>query len=359
MNLFLPSTNLNFLLSYAVASFEKAAHNSDNQLLFIDQKKQNKIAEYLPDAKIFSSIDFLLAQEKNLSKLQTRKNNFLFLDKYLANLKLQNAEFLNVFVGSDRRIEFQYLMHKAAKMGIKTCGNYLDDGLYSYYNHARGKIENLINSGLKKLTYGFWWDEPQLISASKWIKNLWLLQPELAYAGIKQNKKVFDIKQYNFLEAIKVFSASYIKSQKQAGLIREQITQADVCFIISHPADFKKNFIKNLVLMLEKNLKENKKVVLKNHPALQDNHALSCELDKLANNFKDNLTILNQDLILELIIPLFSSKTNVYLDYSTGTFSFIWFGDNLDLTAFINNLHPKNPVYVDLLKAYKIPIITI
>lgn len=94
-----------------------------------------------------------------------------------------------VFVGSDRRIEFQCAMTEAVKHKPNVKGVYLDEGLFSYTCRLRSQTwrDRVLDSWIKRLMYPVDWKHPITIGASDWISEGWLLKPEKSCDLLKKN----------------------------------------------------------------------------------------------------------------------------------------------------------------------------
>ena len=87
-----------------------------------------------------------------------------------------------VHVGNDRRPETQYALELAARRNGGPCGVYLDDGLFTYVGdaHSRPWARRLIDTPLKKLAWGRWWQGAAQAGTTRWITQAWLAWPALA-----------------------------------------------------------------------------------------------------------------------------------------------------------------------------------
>lgn len=102
----------------------------------------------------------------------------------LARLAAIDADLrpVQVLVGNDRRPETQYALELAARRTGHPCGAYLDDGLFTYVGdaHARPWTRMLIDTPLKKLAWGRWWQGVAQAGTTRWITQAWLAWPALA-----------------------------------------------------------------------------------------------------------------------------------------------------------------------------------
>jgi hypothetical protein len=87
-----------------------------------------------------------------------------------------------VYVGNDRRPETQYALELAARRNGGPCGVYLDDGLFTYVGdaHARPFARMLLDTPLKQLAWGRWWQGAAQAGTTRWITQSWLAWPALA-----------------------------------------------------------------------------------------------------------------------------------------------------------------------------------
>jgi hypothetical protein len=87
-----------------------------------------------------------------------------------------------VAVGNDRRPETQFALHLATQRGHPRPGIYLDDGLFSYVGDVHGRVltRTLVDTPLKRLAWGSWWQGVAQAGCSRWIARAWLALPALA-----------------------------------------------------------------------------------------------------------------------------------------------------------------------------------
>lgn len=85
-----------------------------------------------------------------------------------------------IFTGNDRRIEFQFAMHKAQKIQPKCEGVYMDEGTFTYIGRPASLSwqDRIVDNTLKKLIYGFWWQNPPTVGASNWITTVYAAYPQ-------------------------------------------------------------------------------------------------------------------------------------------------------------------------------------
>jgi hypothetical protein len=322
--LYLPSTPLNVLVSCAHA----IAYNKSSKkvLWLIDQKNcaDNLYVRALQEWEDspFSQVTVLCGNKKGLAKLKQRKQNFKWLNNRLANLQPKT-----VFTGSDRRIEFQYVMH--CLKDLNPLGGYLDDGLYSYTGRRQVWYKDLFSSWLKKLSYGYWWEEPVTVGASSKIQQLHLFQPEAALSILKKNKQVIALNNKLFLNN-KIFnlSSSVLK------LFAEDINSyalIDVLIFIPHPNNVAKmnGYLLRLQTIISKLKNNANTIAIKYHPRVSENDPL--ELQKLGVS-----KIIPAGIASEFVLPVLPANCAVFGDVGTALLTCHWLRPDLNLTAILS-----------------------
>lgn len=86
-----------------------------------------------------------------------------------------------VFLGNDRKPETQLALVLASARAGGPCGQYLDDGLYTYLGDVRQRPwTRRIDGIVKRWAYGSWWRQISHAGTSPWIGRAWLARPDLA-----------------------------------------------------------------------------------------------------------------------------------------------------------------------------------
>jgi len=101
---------------------------------------------------------------------------------------LQPAE---IVCGNDRRVEFQYAMHRCARQGRPARGLYLDDGSFSYSGRICARPQHW--TGLRRaaewigdqLALMHWREHPRPLGTSRWVEAAWLAFPMHAHAALR------------------------------------------------------------------------------------------------------------------------------------------------------------------------------
>lgn len=344
--LFLPSTPLNVLLSAAYA----LQQNSDvvNELWLIDQRTTDNNPYYLAlldwKQSPFKQVRILPGKAKGLHKLKERRQNFAILRS-----SLEQFQPTQILVGSDRRIEFQYAMHYEKGLGKSVKGIYLDDGLYSYAGRPAQPFKDGVNAWLRKLSYGFWWQEPSTVGTSSLIEQAWLFQPSLAVAPLQQKSLMsFNIDWFT--------SSSLLSLSRSLASILcvdiEKISEIDLLILIPHPNNFKKipNYASRLRQRILEEVSLGKKVGIKYHPRMQ----VADELDLESMGVYE---IFPAQMAFEFCLPMLSKDCIVLGDVGTALLTTKWLRPEIKVQAVLDKEDDFQNRFVPLTQAMRIEIV--
>ncbi|WP_051145160.1 polysialyltransferase family glycosyltransferase [Thiomicrorhabdus sp. Kp2] len=322
--LYLPSTPLNILVSVAHALAHADSQNA--RIVLIDQKNIQdniyfKILNEWKDSP-FEQVLLTSGSARGFQKVVERKANFKTLAK-LAKEFPANA----IAVGSDRRVEFQYLMHLRTDDRGGVEGWYLDDGLYSYAGRPYRWFKDSINSILKKLSYGFWWQEPKTVGSSNWIYKAWLFSPENAIEAIQQKECHQIVTEWFVIDQIKGFSQTICKA---FGLLLTE-DESDVFILIPHPNNIEKmpGYLAKIEHFLANLNNHNLSVSIKYHPRTESEDPY---------NFKERygVKLIPSALAFEFVLPLLKSKSFVIGDVGTSLLTAKWLRPDVNNIAVLN-----------------------
>lgn len=324
------------------------AKNQTSQIWLIDQAntEPNIYTEVL---KGWSESPFQQVKQfeggAGLKKLAIRRKNFKEFETQLNVFKPNTLA-----VGSDRRIEFQfiwdYLTHQG-KSPLKSL--YLDDGLYTYAGRESSIWKDGLNSLIKKWLYGKWWEEPVTVGASSKINQAWLFLPELAKKEIVQGKQSIRFKT-EWLQANEVLSLSKkIMASFNENLIDYQ--EIDVVWFLPHPNNAEKmqNYIFNLKRALCSLSNEGCRIAIKYHPRVR-------EVDPFKLAFNHNVKIIPHKLASEFILPVLSPNTRVMGDVGTALLTCKWLRPDIDVIALLSETDPFQAKYIPLLRKMDVRI---
>ncbi|MCF6346492.1 MAG: alpha-2,8-polysialyltransferase family protein [Thiomicrorhabdus sp.] len=325
--LYLPSTPLNLLVSVAHA----VAHSSEQiaQIVLIDQKSGDENVYFKAlkswNASPFEKVELTLGVAQGGGKIIERKKNF----KKLSTLFHQFQPNV-IAVGSDRRVEFQYLMHLGSLSSPNVEGWYMDDGLYSYAGRKSNWLKDTVNATLKKMVYGRWWQEPRLVGSSPWIKQAWLFQPDRSISALNQKiKRTLQTKWFASSE-VQALSCAIFDEIGMNTLALERLQKADVILLIPHPNNIKKmcGYIERLTCFMEKLQAKDKRVVIKYHPRTEGVDPLFLQKNK-------RFWVMPSSLAFEFVLPMLKSNAIVVGDVGTTLLTTQWLRPDIQSIAVL------------------------
>jgi len=305
-HLFLASTAFNIITASMVAN---NLPTSDKAILWlIDQPHETSNfinVVLLWKNSPFEEIRIVSHKAKTILAKKNRRKTLKLLVPQLDLVKPNH-----IYTGNDRRIEFQFLMHKTRH--TRTIGHYIDDGTYSYIGKkSRWFGESKINNILKKITYGNWWQEPETIGASKWIEYCHLAFPELAVEALKQKKNIAlpkNLTDKSFVDLTLLLTDGDIEFNK-----------IDRVAILPH-SSVANDLITEAILL---------KAAEGSHPALK-NHPRNLEIKHSANS----LFKLDRSIPMEVYLTMLSSECLIIGDVSTALLTTKWLRPDLNVIAF-------------------------
>ena len=344
--LYCASTPLNILTACVHALNLPSSINK--QLWLIDQQETvNNLYEQALlkwQGSPFSEIQIFSGRQKGTSKLAERKNVFLKIDKLLVDFLPRT-----VVTSSDRRVEFQYILHVLASKQHKPSGVYLDDGLYSYQGRVSVWYQDLLNSLLKKMFYGSWWEEPKLVGGSSKIEKLYLFRPDLALAEIKNNKVVEPLPTALFTSHEIVELSGLVFDVFNESV--ESYQDIEVLIFVPHPNNLKKmdGYLEKLKALIEC-LLINKKVAVKYHPRVGLNDPLDFK--------KMNVTkIVNPMIASEFLLPALHKNCLVIGDVGTALLTCKWLREDLNLIAVLSKQDAFQSKFIGLMEEMDIKVV--
>ncbi len=337
-SLYLPSTPLNILLSL-VDILRTGCTN--NYLLLIDQKRPSVYIDLLKQSGMpFQRVEELI-EPRGILKLYHRKKQF----EYLSTIASQFCP-TRVAVGSDRRIEFQFLMHFLSKNSIGAKGIYLDDGLYTYDGWPYRWDKWLTNLLTKKLLYGLWWEEPISIGASSWIDEGLVFRP-------KSVVKALESKSLSAVDPL-IFKNGLFRSWIEKLVSGFSITTGCFLgvkhiFLIPHPSNMSKipGFKERLLGRIIK-AKSDGDVMVKYHPR----HGGSDPL----NLSQIGVKVLPVELAFEFVLPMISPGAFVWGDVTTALLTTKWIRPDLSPIAVLSKSTSHESHFIQLFKSLGVEV---
>lgn len=322
---YLVSTPLHLLISIAVALSKENEEKA--KLLFVAQEKDNERMDFFRKSVVswqgspFEEVlTFYRPSDNKRQKVLDRQETFVELQ---AKVKKDLPD--RVYVGNDRHLEFQWVMHQTKKLKPSVCGIYLDEGLYSYINRksSRKFSERIIDNVIKKIAYGLWWETPPSIGGSTWVKKAVVAYPDLVHRWLKSKEitafdsELFENEKLDFLSQdwLGAFSVN-----------KEQLEHCDVVITFPEYSDMAKvdgyfedarELIKNL-----SNIGMN--VAIKHHPK-----DLGADLFNISS--MTSVTMLPANLPFEIMLSVLPKGCYVLGDMSSTVLTTRLFRKDIDV----------------------------
>lgn len=312
--LYLPSTAFNLFVSLLDIQQRRP---KQVQLIMIDQCKP---VEYLSVLKTCSELPLhtleLLPAAQGFFKPLQRRRHFRKLWDWVGDFKPDE-----IVVGSDRRIEFQYLMHRFRRSGHDVKGVYLDDGLFSYLEWPKKPLQRYLDNLFKKLAYGSWWHAPEQIGDSQWVDEVRLFAPEFARPSLKARKVELILGSTIHDKTINEISR---RIMKKMGVDVPMLFKAEKVILIPHPhnLDGLSGFSRQV---LDEFYSSDNPVLVKYHPRFKGE-------DVLGLGGKGGY-LLPDNVAFEFFLPLLNKQAEVIGDLTTALLSTCWMRPDLKVYA--------------------------
>ncbi len=160
-------------------------NNDDDNIAILAPRTHRHVSRFesvlTTHRKIFD--EFISFEHDNLTgKTAERRRRCKVLKKALEEKPADR-----IYTGTDRRVEFQYAMHRATRIKPNATGIYIDEGMATYLGHKsmNSIAHRFIDPAIKKLVYGYWWDNPRTIGSSHWISRIYAAYPGLVHESLK------------------------------------------------------------------------------------------------------------------------------------------------------------------------------
>jgi hypothetical protein len=311
---------------YAAASIAAGRQSEIAHLIFIDQPEDKEFPLYSIvqqwSSSPFERVRLMPGRFKGIvNKLKKRKQLFNNLEKIILDLKPSN-----IFVGNDRRIEFQFSMHIAETLGLEAKGHYMDEGTFTYVGRKASSSfsDAVVDNWLKKLSYGLWWKNPLTVGESAWISIIHVAFPALI--DDRLNKKVIMQLDHSAFtsDAMMELSNDILMFYK---FNSDKLADLDALFTLPHESLFTKNpDYRDQVLHLISDLKsKGQQVAVKYHPR----NSVPDALDLLSAGVK----LIPAGISFEAILPLLPKKTHIIGDLSSTLLIARWLRPELEVTS--------------------------
>lgn len=322
--IYTPSTPLNILVSVALASYKTNRENA--YIWLIDQYDVNHNIYYDVltewNETPFLTVD-IFSHKSGIDKFRGRRKQFSQMESLLKGIVPDV-----IATGSDRRIEFQFSMMCMEKLGHSPLGCYLDDGLYSYLGRDKRPISDLVNLLIKKIFYGFWWQEPESVGVSNWVSQCFLFTPQYAYEGLKLKQlKQLDCNVFKN-ELVIAFSQRII--QKFNVNVRFLET-SDYIVLLPHPSNYMQveDYQKSIYEFVQALSSSGNQVSVKYHP--RELSYDSIELSSLSN-----VRVMPSGVAFEFLLPLIKENATIVGDFSTALLTSRWLRKDVSIIANVS-----------------------
>lgn len=263
-SVYLASTTLHLYTASVIAA---GRNNEEAHLIFIDQ----------PEGKPFPLYDIVRQWQESpfksvqlfhgrfpgiLNKVRKRKQLFSAL-----KCELESLRPAHIFVGNDRRIEFQFAMKTAQELGCMPKGHYMDEGVFTYLGRKASSSfsDVFIDNLAKKISYGMWWKNPPTIGGSDWISFVHTAFPELIHPLLRK-KQIISLDAERFTDQSILHLSSAIMAA--ADFDERSLHSLDVLFTLPHESLFERDpSYKDIILnVIHQLTQQGKQVAVKYHP---------------------------------------------------------------------------------------------
>jgi len=345
---YLVSTPLHLFLSSAIALQNK---DQDNILIFIDQVEvdNNFYAQQIElwQNTPFQEVHIFPGRIKGLlEKRRSRKKIFAQLAQLVE--KFQPTD---IHIGNDRRIEFQYCMHRSQQYGGAK-GHYIDEGTYTYIGREQSQSfqDAVVDNWVKKLVYGLWWKNPITIGGSDWISSIYVAFPKLVHPLLKKKEVVGIDPKWLESQSLNEFSKQLLTAKDMDA---DTVSAVDVLIALPHESiiaqnETYKSSILNLITQLRK---ANKNVAVKYHPRDKETDALGlqaagCQLIPSQVNF-------------EALLLIFPKNRTIIGDFSSVLLNARWLRPDLKVIAALENKESISPLFFSLYSSLEIEMVNV
>ena len=311
---------------YAAASIATARKDENAHLIFIDQPEDKEYPLHSIvkrwELSPFTSVKLLPGRFKGtINKLKKRKQLFKSLETIITDLKPSN-----IFVGNDRRIEFQFSMHITETLKLNTKGHYMDEGTFTYVGRKASSSfsDAIVDNWLKKLSYGLWWKNPLTVGESAWINTVHVAFPDLIDQRLR--KKIIKKLDSNAFTSSAMMELSTNILDFYA-FDSGKLSDLDALFTLPHESLFTNNQgYRDLILDQIKELKDQGlKVAAKYHPRNSAPDVL--------NLSEEGVELIPSGISFEAILPLLPKKTHIIGDLSSTLLIARWLRPELEVTS--------------------------
>jgi len=340
------STPLHLLVSLAIIGEE----GLDNpHLIFIDQVegRDNPYLSLLakwPENPFKTQHVFYRPEKKLSSKRKTRKATF---DDLAGLMRAIAPE--HIYVGNDRRIEFQWCMHCMQVQGSAAKGYYLDEGTFTYVGRKASDSfsDRVIDNALKKISYGLWWKHPPTVGGSEWIHTVYASFPDLVHEKLKHKTlKTLSLAYWQTPLLLNFCSALLAELAAQLSF-----SDLDVVVTLPHESIIAQNpaYKSALVQLLESESEKGLSIGVKYHPRDAAKDALG--VAKLSG-----VRLLPAAIPFEAMLTVLKADTKVLGDFSSTLISARLLRPDLPVQAVVANSNNVSTAFLNLYQQLNIQV---
>lgn len=275
VDVYLVSSTLHFFWAFVLA--EKHQAERDSHLVLIDQYTDRPMVfnRFLADeGSPFVATELIAGRElKGFAKWRNRKAQFAWATFYTQAHRIDR-----VLIGNDRSVFGQFFI-KQTKSHSPVCqACYLDEGVFTYLGRAASQkaSEHYVDAFFKKIMYGFWYDPPPTIGASKWIDQAWVMYPDHVNQQL-QSKRLCEIYPDN--HGFKALTSLAKQVLAELDVPLQKLRELDVLITLPNQTLFSKvaNYEQAIARLLVNFQSQGLKVAVKYHPAAGDSDPLKLE----------------------------------------------------------------------------------
>ncbi|WP_430460508.1 polysialyltransferase family glycosyltransferase [Thalassolituus sp. LLYu03] len=323
-SIYFASTTLHLYVASAIAA---SRPGEDAHLIFIDQPESKPYPLYdivrnWPGSP-FSSVSLFYGRFPGLfNKLRKRRQLFAALSQKLMQLRPEH-----IFTGNDRRIEFQFAMHKAKAIGSSAIGHYMDEGVFTYLGRDASSSfsDRIIDNSIKKIIYGLWWKNPPTVGASDWITYVHPAFPELIHPLLRKKRLVpLNAASFNS-KAMQSLSESILL---KSGIPPESLGAVETFITLPHESIFENEplYRERIAFIVRQQTELGKAVAVKYHPRNKSPDSLDLS--------SEGIHLLPAEVSFEALLPYLSSECEILGDLSSTMIMARWLRPDLKVNAF-------------------------
>lgn len=243
----------------------------------------------------------------------------------LAALRALDVELApeQVWLGNDRKVETQLLLHRASTRRGTAAGQYLDDGLYTYLGDVRQRaLIRRIDALVKQQVYGRWWQRVAHAGTSRWIAAAWLAFPALAPQPPYVAQCIQLLPRGWF--ANRAFLRLSLQAAAQFGVDRVGLRKCDAVWVMPHSNQLRDDpaFAQALREAVRQAAANGLRIALKYHPRETDEDPGQLRAAGAA-------LVLPALIPLELLLPLLPHRALLVGEGSTALLAAHWLRPDL------------------------------